>query len=229
MTKEMSKGLKDKLQKMHEDKYGDKMTESELNQASGNLVGLVELMLDISMKEMKYKEPLAENPGGYKFDNHKHYSCILCSNGSSDEFLWYDKQGKKCFGCKQAIDDGVVPAHICEHRDSYYTVWDIERHLHLKPAISKKLAKQGVLKMRTISYEKRQNLYLFLRADNEGVLPSKKLLKDIYVEDKEVRGRYKTYTWDSYQFPKDVIGEYKIFEHIEYYKDYTPPYKISEK
>jgi hypothetical protein len=217
----------EELQKILEKEHGRKFSYEETEEAGNKLVGLIKLLMDVEVREQKLKHKLIDNPKGFELDNPKGRSCIVCGYSHNDN-LWYDHNGAKCMSCQKALDDKIIPPYVCHHKDSFYSLFDLEHYLHIKSATARKLIRNGIIKARIVEGDM-GNHYVILLSENENVLPRKSILSGMHAPVQGEEGVFRHYSWDECQKPKDVIGEYEIFEHIKYYEDYTPKYKLVDK
>lgn len=146
-------------------KKGQEMTDQEARDAAFNFKGYVELIYELGMKEAQRKARLKKEPDGFPVDGQ--YTCLICGNGINPETGWWDWYGPKCLTCQKAMKDGVIPTYICEHRDSYYSMWKLTSDLKLRTPAIKKLIKEGRLHPREILTDNgKVHCYIFLKKEN---------------------------------------------------------------
>lgn len=199
------------FQEIYRKKYGKEITYEEAAEASRNLIGLFDVLLDIHFAELKLKERLKDSPKGFSLMDGKTYTCGICHTSISDEQLWYDKWGKKCLACQEAVNKKVVPGKICYNDKYWYSTWELDSYLKLKSPTVRKLARQGILKARTVP---QTNFLVFLIKDNEGVLPPKDVLKHVSMP---VEGKENTISitpWYEVYDPKKVLEKYGIWPYL---------------
>lgn len=219
----LSKESVEEFQRIFKEQYGKEMSYEEAYESGMNLVGLFEVLLKGKAEEMKRKEKLKGNPKGYELENAGGRSCMICRQSPNP--LWYDRFGQKCMTCQRAVESGDVPGYVCENRDAWYSMYDLESKLKIKSATARKLERNGVLTARKVKAENGAVCtYLFLLQDNKGVLPSKKLLKGSTARVSEDSDRYTNVDWYEWQDPKEVLVNYSILEHLTAFDDWKPKY-----
>lgn len=200
------------FQEIFKKEYGKELTYEEAAEAGRNLVGLYKILFDSHVEELKLKEKLKDSPKGFHIMDGKTYNCGICHNYIKDEQLWYDKWGKKCMACQDAVNKKAVPGKICHNKDIWYASWEIESDFKLKAPTVKKLVRDGVLKARVIP---QTGFLVFLIKENADTLPPKDLLKYVPVP---VEGKENTVTmtpWYEIYDPQKVLGKYKIWPHLK--------------
>lgn len=215
----LSKESVEKFQKIFREEYGTEMSYEEACESGSKLVDLYRVLFKSQLEEEKRKEKLKENPKGFELENTGGRQCLVCRQ--SPDPLWYDRYGQKCMTCQKAVEDGDVPGYVCKNRESWYSMFDLEYHLKIKSATSRRLVRNGVLNARIVEGNR---TYLFLLADNKGVLPSKKLLKGTSTRDSENPNYIISVHWYEYQDPKEVLADYLILEHMNAFEYWKPKY-----
>ncbi|MDP3763385.1 MAG: hypothetical protein Q8Q92_01875 [bacterium] len=146
-------------------KEGKEISDTEASEAAYNLANFAELIWDISKRDAQLKHRLKKEPGGFPVEGN--YSCLICGNSINSETGWYDNLGQKCLFCTKAVKDGIIPAFVCENRDSYYSMWHLKDKFGIKTPTAKKLVKDGKLKARIIlTADGRPHEYIFLKKEN---------------------------------------------------------------
>ncbi|KKU11478.1 MAG: hypothetical protein UX15_C0004G0001 [Parcubacteria group bacterium GW2011_GWA1_45_7] len=159
----------DEFKVIYKDQNGKELTDAEASEAANNLVNFYKLLWDISQKEVQLKRRLKKEPDGFPVDNH--YSCRACGISINPETGWYDRWGQKCKPCTKAVRDGTIPTFVCEHRDSYYSMWHLKDKFGIKTPTAKKLIKEGKLKARVILTESGNvHDYIFLKKENPELI-----------------------------------------------------------
>jgi hypothetical protein len=149
-------------------KHGANYTDAEADEALGNMAGLFELLFEHAKDEARLNKRLKKEPGGFPID--KGYSCLVCGNGINPTNGWWDHYGPKCLLCQKAIRDGIVPAYICKHRNSYFSTWKIAEMFKVKTVSIRRLVREGKLKARIVLNEQgKPHEYIFLKKDNPTV------------------------------------------------------------
>lgn len=159
----------EEMKSLLEKKSGKEVTTAEAEEGLRNLVNLVELMWDIWCRDEKRKKRLEAEPGGFPLEGD--YSCFIC--GYSGD-IWYDKYGYSCPLCLVARRKRIIPVEAYRKKDSWYTMFDLERFFGVKSATVRKFIRDGRLKARIVLNEAgKPHYYLFMIKDNVGFLPTK--------------------------------------------------------
>lgn len=161
----LSKERIDEFKRIYKESNGKELTDEEAADGAHRLTQLVELIWDLSQKDAARKKRLEKEPDGFPVDGQ--YSCLVCGNGINEQTGWYSWYGQTCLLCRKAITDGVVPAFICQHRDSYFAMWSLKSKFKLTHPAVKKLIKEEKLKARIILDEAGKPYeYIFLKKEN---------------------------------------------------------------
>ncbi|MDP9249006.1 MAG: hypothetical protein M3M85_00640 [bacterium] len=176
---EVSKDLIEKMKKLSLEKEGKEMSDQDAYEAASNFTGFVELMYELGMKEAKRKARLKKEPEGFPVDGQ--YSCRVCGDRIDPETGWWDWYGQKCLLCQKAMKDGVIPTYICEHSDSYYSMWKLTSELKVRQPAIKKLIKEGRLHPREIlNNEGKVHCYIFLKKENPELVEKNNPVRKSY-------------------------------------------------
>jgi len=199
------------FQEIYRKEYGKELTYEEAAEASRNLLGFYEVLFNGHVAELKLKDKLKESPKGFSLMDGKTYNCGVCRNYIKDEQLWYDKWGKKCLACQDAIDKKIIPGKICYNDKYWYATWEFDIYFKLKSSTVRKLIRQGVLKARIVP---QSGFEVFLIKENTDVLPPKDTLgyTPIKVEGKE--NMVEMTPWYEIYDPKKVLEKYKIWPYL---------------
>ena len=163
---QLSKERIQEFKALLEEKKGGEVSWEEATEGAHQLVGLVELLLDMAAKEDKRKKRLEESPKGFHLDGIG-YTCSICGNSISNEDTWYDKWGIKCLICQKAIDKKIVPQKACRDRDSWYAMWELNSRFGIKTQTALKKIREGELNARIIKNEVgKPHFYIFMKKDN---------------------------------------------------------------
>lgn len=166
---EISDDLVQEMKDMAKKAGKEEPSDIEAREIAGRLVGLVELLFDHGMEEARKKQRLKKEPGGFPVEGS--YSCLICHNGINPTTGWYDRWGPKCLVCQKALNEGVVPTFICEHHDSYYSMWHLKDRFGIKHQTAKKLIREGKLKARMILCDDGTvHEYVFLKKENPELI-----------------------------------------------------------
>ena len=147
---------------------GVEMEDGEAREAARNLVGLFEILWEMSKKDAQRQRRLKKEPGGFPVDGS--YSCLVCGNGINETTGWYDWYGQTCLLCRDAIRSGAVPAFICKERDSYYATWAVKSKFNLKHHALKKHIAAGTLKPRMIMNGDKVHEYISLKKETSALV-----------------------------------------------------------
>jgi len=206
------------FQDIFKKKYNKDLSYEEAQDAGESLVGLFEILFDSHVAELKLKEKLKDHPKGFALMDGKTYNCGICHASIKDEELWYDKWGKKCLACQDAVNKRVIPGSICYNDKNWYAIWEFDSCFKLKPATVRKLIRQGVLKARTVP---KSGFEVILLKENTDVLPPKKIpgYVSMPVEGKE--GTFSMTPWYEVYDPKKVLKKYKIWPYLTAFNQET--------
>ena len=179
---------------------------------------LSEVGFEIWKEDQHRQRKLKDFPKGFPLEG-QGYTCHICHHTCWEGEAWYDKDGIKCMTCQTGVERGDIPATLAndEDRESWYSVYDLERAFAIKGKVVRKWVKTGVLKARTITREGRMPMHFFLIEENKDVLPPKELVKDKFVKEKTKDGKDSFYHAPWYQFvnPAEHLKGYKIVEHLQ--------------
>lgn len=156
----ISKDAADEFKRIHMEKHGVELTDQEAQEAGDNLVGLVEILWDMSLEQQKRKNRLKEEPDGFPVDGH--YTCIVCYRSIDVTNGWYDENNQKCLSCQQAVDGSILPTFVCRHRASFFLMWELKSKFDIKSPTARKYVRQGELIARITP----DGEYVFLKKEN---------------------------------------------------------------
>lgn len=149
--------------------HGKEYSDSEAREAAWNLTRYAELVWEIAKRETEKKARLKKKPGGFPVDGS--YSCLVCGNSINEQTGWYDWYGQTCLLCHKAIQDGVIPAFVCTHSDSYFPMWRLTSDWKVRTPRVLKYIKEGKIKPRIILNEEgKPHAYIFLRKENPDLI-----------------------------------------------------------
>ena len=164
-----------KLKTMLEKEHGRAITDEELDYAYRLVTHLADTFYNGTLKEIYHKKKLEGNPKGFHLEGN--FTCLVCGLSAKNENSWYDKNGIKCILCQNALDKKLIPKSVIRNKDSWYSIFEMERLFNIDRTDLTKYVKSGLLKRRIVpSGRKKPHLELFLIRDNREVLPPKKLL-----------------------------------------------------
>ncbi len=148
------------------------------DEARHNLVGFIEVLIEIDQKEKARKQRLETEPKGFSMPG-KGRNCSLCGRGVYEGDGWYDKWGFKCLNCQKAIDKKQIPGSLCGDYDHKKCITDSDLSYKSKLHVQtiRKLIRQGKINARRIP----QGPYVILRKDNPDIL-------DVLDAEQEVQG-----------------------------------------
>lgn len=142
-------------------------TEAEYEEAARNLVGLVDLLVEMDMAQRALKKRLDTEPKGYALEGNGR-NCSLCGRSVYDGDGWYDKWGFKCINCQDAVNKKKIPGSLCGDYDhkKYVTESTLSWKSGLHIQTIRKLIRQGKIKARQIP----KGPFLILRKDNPNLI-----------------------------------------------------------
>lgn len=150
------------------DKKGIKYeTEAEYEQSARNLVGFMDVLVQIDMEERRRKTRLEKEPNGFAMIGEGR-NCSLCKRMVYDkEEGWYDKWGFKCPTCQNAVEKHIIPGSLCHDHNNEKCITDsgLAGKTNLYAQTIKKLVRQGKIKARQIP----NGPYLILRKENPNI------------------------------------------------------------
>ena len=199
------------FQEIYKKEYGKELTYEEAAEASRNLLGFYEVLFDSHIAELKLKDKLKDSPGGFSLMDGKTYNCGICRNYIKDEQLWYDKWGKKCLACQDAVNKKIIPGKICYNDKYWYATWEFDIYFKLKSPTIRKLTRQGVLKVRIVP---QSGFEVFLIKENIDVLPPKDILGYVPTKVEGKENMVEMTPWYEIHDPKKVLEKYKIWPHL---------------
>ncbi|OGI65978.1 MAG: hypothetical protein A3B11_00865 [Candidatus Taylorbacteria bacterium RIFCSPLOWO2_01_FULL_44_26] len=154
---------------IYKKEYDKELSDAEASEAAHNLFNFTKTIWDIAEHQARLKHRIKKEPDGFPVDGH--YSCIVCCISINPETGWYDRWYQKCKPCKNAVRDKTIPTFVCEHRDSYYSMWHLKDKFGIKTPTAKKLIKEGKLKARVILTEDgKPHDYIFLKKENPDLI-----------------------------------------------------------
>ncbi|MFA6528058.1 MAG: hypothetical protein WCT46_00785, partial [Candidatus Gracilibacteria bacterium] len=162
------------FQEIYNKKNEKKMSFDEASEAAHNLEGLVRLLYDSALRDVRRNERLKKEPKGFHLDDGEGYTCPICKYTMSYQETWYDKRGMKCIHCQKALDKHVIPVSVLKNDKSWYSMHDFSYYFGIKSQSIRKLVRLGELKSRII-YGPNDSIRaeIFLIKDNLDVLGGK--------------------------------------------------------
>lgn len=139
---------------------------THMKQSANNLVGLIELLINIDRKDQARKEQLKNEPQGFLI-NDGTYTCPLCGYWITDG-VWYDKWGVKCLKCQDALTRKIIPGYVFKdhNNEKHVTSSELSYRYDIHPQTIKKLVRQGKLNARELPH----GPLVFLRKDNPDLV-----------------------------------------------------------
>src|SRR3989339_989932 len=191
--------------------YIEPKTPGEEKERERKMTAIYEMIFGAVLEERKFEEKLKDLPNGFSIMDGKSYNCCICDMYVKDEELWYDKWGKKCLACQDAVDRNIIPENICKIHKTRYTDFELDIYFKLEIRTIKKLIRQNVLKVRIIP---KSGFRVFLLEENIDVLPPKNILKSIYIPVEGDKNAISLVPWYEVKDPKKILGKYKIWPHL---------------
>ena len=133
--------------------YGVEYTDAQATEGATNLLGLFEVLYEVSKKDYFRKQKLKDSPKGFPIDDNGTYSCFICHESITTANGWYDKYGLKCMNCQRAVEKKIIPAVVFKNRKSWFTDWELESKLKLHSSTIRKLVREEKLKAREVLTE----------------------------------------------------------------------------
>lgn len=210
------KEVRKTLEKEHE----RPLSGHELTGTASFLKLLAELAVEHAIREQAWLKKLEEHPQGFHPEG-AGYTCPICHYNVSENGAWYDRHGLKCMTCQKALDERVIPASLMKKPDSFYTESELDYFFNLKKKMLNNWVKKGLLVARTVpemdGRNKGAHIRLFLRSDNKGFLPPKRLLKGgMHMEEADGRDECVFGPWYWYCDPFKKLAKYGIVQHLRW-------------
>lgn len=165
----LSKKIIDEFKEIYRRKEGEELSDTDAQEAAQNLTNYVELVYDLSLKEVKRQRRLKNESGGFPVDGS--YSCLICGESINENTGWYDWYGQTCLICRKAILDGTVPTFICKQNQSYFSMWQLKSVFNIHPQTARKYIREKKLIAREIKNEVGDtHEYIFLKKENPGLV-----------------------------------------------------------
>lgn len=207
------KKIKDALEK----ESGKEISWEDAKEGVNNLVGLVDILYKLYIKDEQRKRKLKQSPKGFALEGGG-YSCAICGDLVLNGQAWYDKWGIKCPLCQKAIEKRIIPGSMARNNDRWYSKYDLESCFGINHHAMKRLIKEGVLKTRIVpTATGRPHVYLFLIKDNKNTLPPKKLTKTEYVREVHEDGTewFRCEPWYKFVDPFECLKGYRIVDYLK--------------
>jgi len=174
------------FQDIFEREYGRKLSWKEASESAYNLACFAEVMYDCAVEQFKKDEKLKKYPKGFHLEEGT-YNCMICYKQITGKESWYDKHGPKCLLCQKALDKGIVPASVCDNKDSWYAMWELDNQLGIKHQTARKMIRTGELKPRIITTEDgKPYYYVFIIKENNKILKPKSKPNIKIINEKEI-------------------------------------------
>jgi hypothetical protein len=192
--------------------YVEPKTPEEKKEQERNLSAAYKIIFDAVLEERKLEEKLKDYPKGFAIMDGKTYNCYVCDMHIKNEEIWYDKWGKKCLACQDAVDRNIIPGSICRSHKDWYKNWEFEMYFKIKTPTIKKLIRLNVLKVRIVP---KNGFEVILIKDNIDVLPPKNILKDVSFPVEGDKNTITAIPWYEAKDPKKTLGKYKIWPYLK--------------
>ncbi|OGN03346.1 MAG: hypothetical protein A2651_02585 [Candidatus Yanofskybacteria bacterium RIFCSPHIGHO2_01_FULL_42_12] len=159
----------DEFKEIYKDTKGEELTDAQASEAANNLVNFFSLLYKLEIKDRQRKERLKKEPDGFILPNDG-YTCGICHQYNQGE-KWYHWYGIACTVCRKAVANGVIPAFVGQHRESWYSTWQLTDKFGIKSPTARKLVRQGQLKARVILTEDGKPYeYIYLKKENPELI-----------------------------------------------------------
>ena len=154
-------------------------TEAEYRDSARNLVGFVDVLMEMSKDDLLRQKWLEKEPKGFEMEGEGR-TCHLCGRSNYDLKLWYDKWGMKCMDCQDALNKKIIPGYVFKDykNEKHITASTLSWKMDIRQQTIRKLVRQGKLKVREIP---RNRTMVFLRKENPDlayIVEAAKVAKD---------------------------------------------------
>lgn len=138
-------------------------TPEEAREAAQNLVGFVDILVQMDMERRRKDARLKDEPGGFAFEG-KGRGCQLCSRHISGD-MWWDKWGQKCMDCHEAFKKKVIPGYCFkdDKNEKHITIDKISWKFDVPNPTLRKLVREDRIKVRTV---RGNGVQIVLRREN---------------------------------------------------------------
>lgn len=165
----VSKKYVDEMKEIFKKEHGRELDDDEAQKAADDLVGLVDILWEMSIIDAKRKKRLKAEPQGFPVDGQ--YTCIVCYRSIGPENGWYDHNNQKCLSCQKAVEAEIIPVFVCHHRRSFFLGWELASNFNIKTQTARKLVREGKLVARIVhNDEYNSDEYIFLKKENPGLV-----------------------------------------------------------
>jgi len=192
--------------------YEEPKTPEEKTEQERRLTAAYKILFDAVLEEEKLEEKLKDYPKGFAIMDGETYNCCICGTRIKNEELWYDKWGKKCLACQDAVDRNIIPGSICRNHEDWYKHWEFDMYFKIKTPTIKKLIRLNILKVRIVP---KNGFEVFLIKDNIDVLPAKDILKNVSIPVEGDKNTITTIPWYEANDPKKTLEKYKIWPYLK--------------
>ena len=165
----LSEKAVEEFKEIYKKKTDKELSDQDAYESAQNLINLFKILWECDKKDKRKKYRLKTEPDGFPIDGT--YNCIVCRNHINETTGWYDEYGQKCFPCRRAVKEKVVPAFVCKNSDSYFMIWQLKSCFNIHPQTARKLIRQGVFKARVIINDNGQpHEYILLKKENPNLI-----------------------------------------------------------
>jgi hypothetical protein len=166
----ISKEAVEEFKKIFKKEYNKELTDEEAYESASNLLGFYDALYQIHKKEVQRKYRLRKEPQGFNLTDGI-YTCSICSQQQEQGQVWYDKWGITCAICRKAVQTEVIPQFVCDNKDSWYPMWQMENKFGIKWQCARKLVREGKLKAKIVLAENgKPHEYIFLKKENLNLI-----------------------------------------------------------
>lgn len=163
----------EEFKEIYKKKTGKKLNDQEAYESAQNLINLFKILWECDKKDKRKQYRLKTEPNGFPVAGT--YNCIVCHTYINETTGWYDEYGQKCFPCRRAVKEKIIPAFVCKNSDSYYMIWQLKSNFNIHPQTARKLIRQGVFKARVITNDNGQpHEYILLKKENPKLVDPEK-------------------------------------------------------
>ncbi len=147
----------------------EEITDEKAREAAHNFAGYLDIVWEVAKRHVQNEKRLKAEPDGFPVEGT--YNCLVCYTSINPQTGWYHKGGQRCLNCHRAIKNGVIPAYVIKHSDSFFRMWKVADMFKVRTVSVRKMIREGKLVAREITNEEGKILdYIFLKKDNPGLI-----------------------------------------------------------
>lgn len=125
--------------------------ERRMKYGSDNMVQLARLVGQHKGVENMRKRRLEKEPKGFFLQvDEGPLNCMVCKELTPGNKIWWDLNGIKCVDCQRNIEEGIIPAEICNDDKLWIREWQFQGGYSIHGSTRRKLEREGFLKSRIL-------------------------------------------------------------------------------